>query len=131
VPGNERRGAMDRGRKEWRPTVVVPAGSETRAELRPAVVVAARSETCAEHVMVVGRGAKGRRPTVVVTAATIRVPETRAELPVVVASSRALETLVELARRNGNGWSRSWMLQISGRVGGSFRWAALAEPVAP
>ena len=34
---------------------------------------------------------------------------------------RAMGTLVELARGNGNGWSRSWMLRISERVGGSFR----------
>ena len=65
----------------------------------------------------------GGRPTVVGDGGSdrIRVPETRAELPVVVASSRAMGTLAELARRNGNGWSRSWMLRIFERVGGSFR----------
>jgi hypothetical protein len=62
----------------------------------------------------------------VVTAATLGVPETRAELPMVVASRRAMETLVELARGNGNGWSRSWMLRIFERAGGSCHWAALA-----
>ena len=41
------------------------------------------------------------------------------------------EGAVELARKNGIGWSRSWMLRIFERVGGSFHWAALAWPVAP